>query len=38
MISGGFNCNKGQYYVTQSVYIMDADGNLQQFGQIHDPL
>jgi hypothetical protein len=27
VISGGFNCNRGQYYVTQSVYIMDADGN-----------
>lgn len=27
VIVGGFNCNRGQYYVTQSAYIMDADGN-----------
>jgi hypothetical protein len=27
VISGGFNCNTGQYYVTMRAYIMDADGN-----------
>ena len=27
VIVGGFNCNRGHFYVTQSAYIMDADGN-----------
>lgn len=27
VIVGGFNCNRGQFYVTQSAYIMDSDGN-----------
>jgi hypothetical protein len=27
VISGGFNCNAGQYYVTMRAYVMDADGN-----------
>lgn len=27
VIVGGFNCNNGKFYLTQSAYIMDADGN-----------
>jgi len=27
VISSGWRCNVGQYYVTMSAYIMDSDGN-----------
>lgn len=27
VVSTGWRCNAGQYYVTMSAYIMDADGN-----------
>jgi hypothetical protein len=27
VLSGGWQCNQGQYYATVSAYIMDADGN-----------
>jgi len=27
VFSGGWTCNQGQYYVTMSAYIIDADGN-----------
>jgi hypothetical protein len=27
VISGGWRCNVGQYYVTMKAYVLDADGN-----------